>query len=932
MRALSRRLARGILIVAAVFAVGCSEDPALNRIDQQTPAVTKSIPAGYYDTVDTSSPAALRTSLHDVIDDNVKIPYTSSSTDTWDVLEQAQQDPNDSGRIVDVYLNASYPKYGAGNTDYNREHAWAKSYGFPNDGASNYPYTDCHHLFLCNDSYNSSRSNKPFNDVGAGNSEYPTQAYLGVGGGTGVYSGWSNWADSTYWEVWQDRRGDIARALFYMDVRYEGGTHGVSGYAEPDLILTDNLAQIQASNTGSNESVAYMGLLSTLIQWSAEDPVDAKEQAHNEAVFAYQGNRNPFIDHPEWVDCVFTASCGGGDTTPPAAPTGLTATAGTGSIDLDWNDNGESDLAGYTVWRGAASGGPYTRLNAGLLTASAYSDGAVTGGVTYWYVVTASDAAANESAQSNQASATAQGGGGTGGAVVWINEFHYDNSSTDTGEFVEVAGTAGTSLAGWSVVGYNGSGGTGYATVALSGSLPDQSGGFGTADFAFAGMQNGSPDGLALVDDAGQVVQFLSYEGTITATDGPAAGTTSTDVGVSETTSTPVGWSLQLAGDGATYAAFAWQAPAAQTRGAVNTGQTFGGGVPNQAPTAQANGPYAALTGQAVAFSSAGSTDADGTIVAWSWSFGDGAASTAANPSHAYAAAGSYTATLTVTDDDGAQATDTAPVTITVPNQAPVADAGGPYGGLEGAAIAFSSAGSSDSDGTIVAWSWTFGDGATSTAANPSHAYAAAGSYTATLTVTDDDGAQGTDTAAVTVDAPPPPATASVWINEFHYDNSGTDRNEFVEVAGTAGTDLSGWTIVGYNGSGGSAYATKSLGGTIPNQEAGFGTVSVNFSGLQNGSPDGLALVDDAGQVVQFLSYEGSFTATGGPAAGQTSTDIGIAETTSTPRRYSLQLRGSGSSYADFTWEGPLSKTDGKVNTHQSFVTAAGTARKVAVR
>jgi endonuclease I/PKD repeat protein len=924
MRAAFRTLILGLVVLAALLGVGCSDDPGLSVIGTNDPSTgLKAIPAGYYDSIDAATAGSLRASLHAVIDDHQRIPYTSTATDTWDVLEAADQDPADGGRILDLYLNASYPKYGAGNTDYNREHAWAKSYGFPNDGSSNYPYTDCHHLFLCNDSYNSSRSNKPFGAVGAGGSEYPTQANGGVGGGSGVYPGWSNWADPTYWEVWRDRRGDVARALFYMDVRYEGGTHGVTGHAEPDLVLTDNLAQITASNTGVNEAVAYMGLLSVLLQWHAEDPVDAREQARNDAVYSHQGNRNPFIDHPEWVECVFGGACGGGggDTTPPAAPAGLAATGGDGFIGLDWADNGESDLAGYTVWRADQVGGPYTALNGSLLAASAYTDGGVAAGPTNWYVVTASDASGNESPQSAAASAAATGGGG-GSGVAWINEFHYDNDGTDTGEFVEVAGPAGTSLAGWTVVGYNGNGGTVYATVALSGTLIDQAGGFGTADFAFAGMQNGSPDGLALVDDVGQVVQFISYEGLITAADGPAAGLVSVDVQVSEGSTSPVGWSLQLAGDGTSVAAFTWQPAAAATRGAVNNGQTFGGGTPNQAPTADAGGPYAAESGQAVGFTSAGSFDPDGVIVAWSWNFGDGASSTSADPVHTYSAAGVYTATVTVTDDGGAQDTASAQVTVTAPNQAPTADAGGPYAGLEDQIIAFSSGASFDGDGSIAAWSWNFGDGATSTAANPGHAYAAAGIYTVSLTVTDDDGAQDTATATATVDAPPPPPAAAAWINEFHYDNSGSDRNEFVEVAGTAGTDLTGWTVVAYNGSGGSAYGTKSLAGVIADQDGGFGTKAVAFSGLQNGNPDGIALVDGAGAVVQFLSYGGSFTASDGPAAGMTSTDIGITESSSTPRRYSLQLRGTGTSYADFTWTGPFSKSDGKVNAGQSFAPA----------
>ena len=268
---------------------------------------TQSIGTGYYSAVDASTPARLRTTLHDVIDDHRRYPYTSTATDTWDILEFADEDPLDAGRILDVYKNASYQKYGAGNTEYNREHTWPKSYGFTDDGASNYPYTDTHMLFLSNSGYNSSRGNKPYANCTGSCSEYVTLAHDGTGGGSGTFPGNSNWANTSYWQTWGDRKGDVARAVMYMDVRYAGGHHGVTGAAEPDLVLTDNASLIAASS--SNLSVAYMGLLSHILQWHQEDPVDEKERLRNEAVYSYQGNRNPFIDHPEWAACLYQGSC-----------------------------------------------------------------------------------------------------------------------------------------------------------------------------------------------------------------------------------------------------------------------------------------------------------------------------------------------------------------------------------------------------------------------------------------------------------------------------------------------------------------------------------------------------------------------------------------------------------------------------------------------
>ena len=108
-----------------------------------------------------------------------------------------------------------------------------------------------------------------------------------------------------------------------------------------------------------------------------------------------------------------------------------------------------------------------------------------------------------------------------------------------------------------------------------------------------------------------------------------------------------------------------------------------------------------------------------------------------------------------------------------------------------------------------------------------------------------------------------------VWINEFHYDNAGTDAGEFIEIAGTAGTDLTGWTLVRYNGANGLVYGTTSLSGMLTDQASGFGfrSISLPVDGLQNGAPDGFALVDGGGVVIQFLSYEGAFTAVGGAAS-----------------------------------------------------------------
>ncbi len=162
----------------------------------------------------------------------------------------------------------------------------------------------------------------------------------------------------------------------------------------------------------------------------------------------------------------------------------------------------------------------------------------------------------------------------------------------------------------------------------------------------------------------------------------------------------------------------------------------------------------------------------------------------------------------------------------------------------------------------------------------------------------------------------------TVFVNEIHYDNTGGDLNEGTEIAGPAGTDLTGYSLVYYNGSNGGEYLTETLSGVITNQQNGYGTINFISSGIQNGGPDGVALVDASNNVIQFLSYEGSFAATDGPASGMTSTDIGVSESSSSPVDESLQLIGTGTTYTDFTWTNQTQTRDA-VNTNQIFGAAA---------
>lgn len=164
------------------------------------------------------------------------------------------------------------------------------------------------------------------------------------------------------------------------------------------------------------------------------------------------------------------------------------------------------------------------------------------------------------------------------------------------------------------------------------------------------------------------------------------------------------------------------------------------------------------------------------------------------------------------------------------------------------------------------------------------------------------------------------------WINEFHYDNAGTDVGEFIEIAGPAGLDLSNYRLLLYNGEDGSMYYGINLSGIIDNELNNYGAVNFFHNSIQNGvggtniQGDGIALIKISNsQVLQFISYEGTFVATDNIAQGMNSTDIGVFEPDTTPVGFSLQLTGIGNTYGDFIWNAPADDSPGVLNVGQNI-------------
>ena len=234
------------------------------------------IPSGYYNGTEGLSGSELKSILNNIIDGHLEYSYN----DLRDfILEETDEDPYNSNNIILLYTGRSQAKstFGGGANDWNREHVWAKSHG---DFGNNPPCgTDAHHIRPTDASVNSTRGHLDFDN-----------------GGTAIYdmgdlAGYR--INNVSWEPKDEVKGDVARMIFYMAVRYEGNN------GEPDLEVVDYVNTYPEPKHGK---------LSSLMEWNNADPPDDFEKNRNNVVYSYQQNRNPFIDHPEFVTLIWDPS------------------------------------------------------------------------------------------------------------------------------------------------------------------------------------------------------------------------------------------------------------------------------------------------------------------------------------------------------------------------------------------------------------------------------------------------------------------------------------------------------------------------------------------------------------------------------------------------------------------------------------------------
>jgi len=243
------------------------------------------IPAGYYDNATGKTGAELKTALYNIIKDHTQRTYDN----LWTDFQTTDKKPN--GKVWDVYSNIEFTfgsnqcgNYSAEGDCYNREHSFPKSWF----GGEIVPmYTDLFHLYPTDGYVNNKRGNLPFGEV-------TTATYTSGNGskvGTCTFTGYTG----TVFEPVDEYKGDFARSYFYMVTRYE---NVITTWPGCDML------------DGSSFPAFTIWAKSMLLKWSTNDPVSQKEIDRNNAVYSIQGNRNPFIDYPEYANAIWNPSSG----------------------------------------------------------------------------------------------------------------------------------------------------------------------------------------------------------------------------------------------------------------------------------------------------------------------------------------------------------------------------------------------------------------------------------------------------------------------------------------------------------------------------------------------------------------------------------------------------------------------------------------------
>jgi endonuclease I len=465
----------------------------------------------YYEIANGVTGEPLRNTLNEIIRKNY-VRYNYRDECVWKAIFEADEDENNPGNVIAIYSRTSIPKLyriclnGEEDDRWNKEHVWAKAHGFPARVRADFAYSDLHNLVAADKSVNRGRDTRDFKEGGTsemGDCDRCKQV--------GKQDPDKPNVDAQYsFEPPNNAKGQVARIMFYMYTRYNGAGNDQNDRTELDLVDRKTL-----SSDGKGE----FGYLSDLLKWHCQVPVTPRERKRNDIIQTYQGNRNPFVDRPEYVEMIW------GDKYP--------------SIFEECNN---------TIRPPVPPSVPPS--------------------------VPPPLPPPLPQPLPQPLPPTAQ---------VWINEFHYENRGVDEDEFVEIGCNTAVDVSNYMIFLYGKDGkmridGTGMTEIKiLQGQCtPDT---FVFQDYGTNNLVNKGM-GIALVDATEKLLDFISYEGTVVGRDGPAAGSSSTDVVVEQSNrSTSKDESIQLVNKvGATRTCektdFEWKLQT-RSKGKRNNGQTI---------------------------------------------------------------------------------------------------------------------------------------------------------------------------------------------------------------------------------------------------------------------------------------------------------------------------------------------------------------------
>lgn len=368
--------------------------------------------------------------------------FLSYTPGVWDALKQTDLDPLHANRVLLIYgyddadgnsitdRTRGINNNGGGSTDWNREHTYPKSLGNPNLGTSG-PGADAHHLRPADVQRNSLRGSRKFAD-GSGNSGITAQGY---------------WYPGDEW------KGDIARIMMYMYLRYG------------NVCLPVNVAV-------GNPISADPQMIDLFLQWNVDDPVSDFELQRNLILEGIQGNRNPFIDNPAFATQIWGGpqaedrfASGGSDTEAPSPPNNLISSNTTSNnVTLNWNASTDNvGVTGYDIFQNTVLIGTTNNIS--------YTVSGLSAATSYTFIVKAKDIAGNVSPASNSVTITTDRGSGSGTISELIISEYVEGSSYN--KAIEIANYTGSSvdLSQYNLKKQTNGSGSWNSTLTLSGSL-----------------------------------------------------------------------------------------------------------------------------------------------------------------------------------------------------------------------------------------------------------------------------------------------------------------------------------------------------------------------------------------------------------------------------------------------------------------------------